>query len=432
MSEASGSELSPELSAWVRSASGATPIRAERLAGGGSRHTILVDAQRPDGSALPLVLRLEGGGSHSGTSFSLEREFHVYRALEGRQVPAPRAYGLAPDGSALLLERIEGTADFHQMAPDEQASVAARFMEALGRLHAIDARDLDLPGFERPTTAPEHATVDLDRWEELARQSCWDEPLVRYAFSRLRAGAPGEVQRTVLVQGDTGPGNFMALPERITGLIDWEFSHIGDPMDDFGWLQMRARETLPLFQAAFATYEQISGLKVEPTSASYYHQMVMLRCAVTVALGKSKGGALGVIPYRYSFWTYLARLADVLVEHAGIEVPRDPSPADPVDTDPMFAEARGELRNFVLKDVSTYRGRAAAQAAMTALTSLELRQRYGRQLEALDRAEREQLFGGRSAASLADDAERAGREGDPTLLAYLARRTWRERSLWPR
>lgn len=432
MSEASDLELSRDLSDWVSTASGATPVRAKRLAGGGSRLTILVDAERPDGSATPLVLRLEGGGSHSGTSFSLEREFHVYRALERQDVPVPKAYGLTPDGSALLLERIEGTADFHQMSPDDQASVAARFMEALGRLHAIDVNDLDLPGFERPVTAPEHATVDLDRWEKLARQSCWNEPLVRYAFARLRASAPSTVQRTVLVQGDTGPGNFMALPERITGLIDWEFSHVGDPMDDFGWLQMRVRDKLPLFEAAYPAYEQISGLTVEPASVSYYHKMVMLRCAVTVALGNTKGGALGVIPYRASFWTYLVRLAEMMVRDAGLDVPRDLPPAEAAAANPMFSEARGELRKHVLGEITSYRGRMAVQSAMIALTSLELRQRFGAQLEAQDRVDRERLFGSRPPASLADEADRAGIDGDPAMLAYLARRTWRERSLWPR
>ena len=180
MADGAQAELSPELGAWVEQCTGARPIRTERLSGGGSRHTILVDARRPDGAVLPLVLRLEGGGSHSGTSFSLEREYHVYRALEGTATPTPKAYGLTPDGSALLLERLEGTADFRAMDPEVQRVVAERFMEALGHLHALDARNLNLPGFATPRSAVEHATVDLGRWEELARESCWDEPLIRY------------------------------------------------------------------------------------------------------------------------------------------------------------------------------------------------------------------------------------------------------------
>jgi len=431
MAEGDLAGLSPELVAWVEAAAGARPTYARRLSGGGSRLTILVDALRPDGSAMPLVLRLEGGGSHSGTSFSLEREYRVYRALEGRDVPVPKAYGLTPDGSALLMERLEGDSDFRQADAAVQARVAEKFMQALGRMHAIPARDLELPGFETPGTAAEHATVDLARWEALARDSCWDEPLVRYAFTRLKAGAPPDVQRTVLVQGDTGPGNFMATDERITGLIDWEFSHIGDPMDDLGWLKYRSREQFGLFQAASADYERVSGLRIEPASVDYYFRMAVLRCAVTVALGKAKGGALGVIPYRFAFQTYLAQLADLLVADAGLEVARDAAPQAASATSPLYAEARGELRNFVLNAVPQHRGRIAAQAAMTALTSLELRERFGRQVEELDREDRKRLLGD-GVAPLADAAADAGAVGDPTMLTYLARRAWRERTLWPR
>jgi len=423
--------LSPELVAWVEAAAGARPTYARRLPGGGSRHTILVDALRPDGGAMPLVLRLEGGGSHSGTSFSLEREHHVYRALAGRDVPVPKAYGLTPDGSALLMERLEGDSDFRQAPAAVQEGVAQMFMEALGRMHAIPARDLELPGFDRPRTPEEHATVDLARWEQLARGSCWDEPLIRYAFSHLKANAPQTVQRTVLVQGDTGPGNFMATDERITGLIDWEFSHIGDPMDDLGWLKYRSRELFGLFEAAAADYERISGLRIEPASVDYYFRMAVLRCAVTVALGKAKGGALGVIPYRFAFQTYLAQLADLLVAEAGLEVARDSPPEADGATNPLYAEARGELRTFVLNAIPDHRGRIATQAAMTALTSLELRERFGRQLVARDREDRQRLLGD-AVGSLAEAADHAGALGDPTMLTYLARRAWRERSLWPR
>jgi aminoglycoside phosphotransferase (APT) family kinase protein len=423
--------MAPDLVAWVAASSGARPVHAKRLAGGGSRHTILVDAQRPDGSALPLVLRLEGGGSHSGTSFSLEKEYHAYRALADRDVPVPRAYGLMPDGSALLMERLEGNSEFRQADAAVQARVARAFMEVLGRMHRIEARDLDLPGFARPKTPEDHALVDLARWEELARNSCWDEPLVRYAFSHLKAKAPQAVQRTVLVQGDTGPGNFMATDDRVTGLIDWEFCHIGDPMDDLGWLKYRSREQYGLFEAASGDYERTSGLRIEPAAVDYYFRMVVLRCAVTVALGRAKGGALGVIPYRFSFQAYLAQLADLLVAEAGLEVDRDVVADTRGATSPLFSEARGELRNFVLNDIPTYRGRVAVQAAMTALTSLELRERFGREVEARDREDRARLLGD-AQGSLADAADRAGAAGDPTMLTYLARRAWRERSLWPR
>ena len=67
------------------------------------------------------------------------------------------------------------------------------------------------------------------------------DPLVLYAQGWLRANAPKQVQRTVLVQGDTGPGNFLAEDGRVTGIVDWEFAHVGDPMADLAWLEYRTR-----------------------------------------------------------------------------------------------------------------------------------------------------------------------------------------------
>ncbi len=43
----------------------------------------------------------------------------------------------------------------------------------------------------------------------------------------------------MLVQGDTGPGNFVFEHGNVTGIVDWEFAHIRIPMDDWAWLDMR-------------------------------------------------------------------------------------------------------------------------------------------------------------------------------------------------
>ena len=48
----------------------------------------------------------------------------------------------------------------------------------------------------------------------------------------LRARVPTTVDRTVLVQGDTGPGNFMYRDGEIVAVVDWELAHLGDPLED--------------------------------------------------------------------------------------------------------------------------------------------------------------------------------------------------------
>ena len=39
-----------------------------------------------------------------------------------------------------------------------------------------------------------------------------------------------------LVHGDFRHGNLIVGPEGVRSVIDWEIAHVGDPMEDLGWL----------------------------------------------------------------------------------------------------------------------------------------------------------------------------------------------------
>jgi aminoglycoside phosphotransferase (APT) family kinase protein len=50
-----------------------------------------------------------------------------------------------------------------------------------------------------------------------------------------------------LVHGDPGPGNFVHDGHRVLAFTDWEFSHLGDPTEDWAFLlSMRGSRTMPL------------------------------------------------------------------------------------------------------------------------------------------------------------------------------------------
>jgi len=42
-----------------------------------------------------------------------------------------------------------------------------------------------------------------------------------------------------LVHGDFRTGNYLVENGRLTGILDWEFSHWGDPREDLGWFCAR-------------------------------------------------------------------------------------------------------------------------------------------------------------------------------------------------
>ena len=63
---------------------------------------------------------------------------------------------------------------------------------------------------------------------------------------------------SVIVHGDFGPQNVLIADDRIDALLDWEFAHIGRPIEDLAWSEWivrthhpSARDSLDaLFEAA--------------------------------------------------------------------------------------------------------------------------------------------------------------------------------------
>jgi aminoglycoside phosphotransferase (APT) family kinase protein len=243
-----------------------------------------------------LVARVDNGdGPMAGTELSLAREAEVYRALSGAAVRIPRLHAVAADGSVLLADRAAGTHEMGALDADARAAVYDDFIDALADLHLVDVRRLDLPSYRRPIDNASHATEELALWDAiLLRRTTGPWPLAHFAMRVLRQCAPVHVARTVLCHGDVGPGNFMHDGTRVTALLDWEFSHIGDPMDDLAWWVFRGHDMAGDcgdLAAQLARWQARTGLPVNATSIEYYRAFVMLRWLISVASALDRGGA---------------------------------------------------------------------------------------------------------------------------------------------
>jgi aminoglycoside phosphotransferase (APT) family kinase protein len=430
-------QLDPKLQQWAESALAAKLTDARRLFGGGSRETFFVDFDR-GGEAIGAVLRVEtGSGAFSGTEISLQCEVAAYRALQDSGVPAPKLYAVADDGNALLMERVSGEAAWHRIPADQRRAVALDFARQIANLHNLDLQKLDLSGFTMPRNAAEHAHLDLQRWQRLyARHTAHDDPLAHFAFSWLRANAPAQVARTVLVQGDTGVGNFLAQDGRVTGLVDWEFSYIGDPHNDIAFVRMRNRgsDVGSAFDGWEEEYERHSGIRIDPATLLYYRIFVELRCVVTTAMSIHQGGgALGLAGYlktRQQFRRYLAHwLAQALdVE----EVAFTPGASRAQASTALFDRALGDLDRLVRPVLKEASAKVGANAVRILMQHLRLRDQFGDALAAADRTDRAQTFGDGEIddGRLLDLADKAGTENDRAMLGYLLRVTQRDEVLW--
>jgi aminoglycoside phosphotransferase (APT) family kinase protein len=331
--------LPAELADWIRSATGAVELHVERRTGGASREGYAVDVRTADGAARALWLRVDSGaGPQSGTLYSLRREAAVYRALGSTPLRVARLVAVHPRLEAFLLERVEGRGWFAEIRdPAQQLAVATSFMEQIALLHRTDPCSLDLPELGAPTCVSDHVRAELDEWEAQYRAHDEPEPLLSLALAWLREHLPPDGDwPVVLVQGDTGPGNFMYRGDRLVAITDWELAHWGDLHDDLGWICVRdAQERFTHLPDRLHDYERFGGRRIDTARLRYFRALAQTRCAIGTRGGLLARDHRAEMAAHLIFNTlHMRLLAEALAEAEGLE--RLPTP--PLES----GEARGE------------------------------------------------------------------------------------------
>ncbi|GAB3418950.1 phosphotransferase family protein [Flindersiella endophytica] len=103
-----------------------------------------------------------------------------------------------------------------------------------------------------------HGQELLDRDEATARTVLAACGALLGELQKLDASELGE--GPVLVHGDFGPNNLLFDPEslQVTALLDWEFAHTGEPIEDLAWCEWIVRahhaDRVPLLGAFFDAY----------------------------------------------------------------------------------------------------------------------------------------------------------------------------------
>jgi aminoglycoside phosphotransferase (APT) family kinase protein len=289
-----GLHLPDDVVRWVEEVTAGRLAHADRIPGGGRKEGWFVDIER-DGEVEPLFLRLDRSDpAKTGDPWTVRREAVVYLALQDTDVPVARVIAVHPEQEAMLSERITGRSWFsHIKEPPEALATAKDFITHLAALHRIDPAQLDLPGFPAPTTIPDLVDHELDEWERVIAHRGGDpDPSLRFTLDWLRRNIPDHDGPIVLVQGDTGPGNFMYEDGHVTAIVDWELAHLGDPMDDIAWLSLRAvQDPFTHLPDRLREYEELSGHPIDEDRVHFYR--VMAEAKLLVMSHRPAGGAAG-------------------------------------------------------------------------------------------------------------------------------------------
>ena len=211
-----------------------------RLSGGASQDTWAFDLNGDDGSSTPLVLRRAppGAAVRSGGSAGLAAEAALIALAAEHGIPVPplvltlhRAHGL---GEGFVMAHLDGETLGRRIASDPRLADARRGLarrcgEVLARIHA-------LPRARLPALREAPAAVELARCRDWHHSHGTARPVFEAALQWLAAQVPPGGTATTLVHGDFRNGNLMVGEDGLRGVLDWELAHLGDPMQDLGWL----------------------------------------------------------------------------------------------------------------------------------------------------------------------------------------------------
>ena len=270
-------------------------VGVERAAGGLSRENWSLDATWVDESGAqshPLMLMRDAAGTLLSTD--RKREFAVLKALEATSVPAPKAHWLDHDGRwlgapSLVMDRMPGTCEYMVLNGNRpleaRLNLARAFIDLMARIHAVDWRERGLGAvLEVPTGEP--SLVELAHWEaEYGRVRLEPHPELDYVLAWMRLNAP-QAEEIVLVHGDFKPGNALVAGESISAKLDWETAHLGDPLEDLGWVTnpVRKREHQIVGgwerEQIVAAYRVLTGRRVDEAALRWWNVFSCWKLAV--------------------------------------------------------------------------------------------------------------------------------------------------------
>lgn len=261
---------------------GATPLSA-----GASRLTWSLDVEA-DGRPVPLVLQRERPGGMGASRADVEAALLSAARQAGVPVPmvvAADATGQVLGSAFLLTERIEGETIGRRILRDEAlAGARATFAADCGRILAAVHK---MPAGRVPGLAAGDELAGLvDALDSVGEP----HPAFELAIQWLGDHRPPATSAAV-VHGDFRTGNLIMGPDGVRAVLDWELAHLGAPMEDLGWLCVRAwrfGSALPVGgmgtrESLFAAYAEASGRDVDEAAVFWWEVFGTLKWGVICA-----------------------------------------------------------------------------------------------------------------------------------------------------
>lgn len=266
----------------------ATITDVQALTGGAASSTWRFELTTAQSSGR-CILRCAGGDNDFAVGISKTLEANIQQACFRSGIPVAEVLAvLEPDdqlGEGYIMKWLEGETipqkilrrpEFDAIRP----TLARQCGEMLAQIHRVAAPE-ELPPM---TTAQQIKSLEN-------QYRGYQQPLPSFdlAFRWLHRNLI-ESGSFTLVHGDFRNGNFLITPEQgIVGILDWELCHVGDPMEDLGWLCVNSwrfgNRHLPVGgfgerQVLYDAYARASGREVFPAQVKFWEVLGTLKWGI--------------------------------------------------------------------------------------------------------------------------------------------------------
>jgi aminoglycoside phosphotransferase (APT) family kinase protein len=212
----------------------------QRLSGGASQESWAFELQAAGQTAQRMVLRRapEGAAQRAAGNATLAAEARIIALAAAAGVPVPRVHAVLQPalglGEGYVMQHVAGETLGRRIVAEPRlaaarATLAWQCGQALARIHRIDIA-------QAPPLRHAPAHEQLAYYDTRHRHDGMPRPVFELALRWLNQHLPADPPRLSLVHGDFRNGNLVVGEDGLRAVLDWEMAHLGDPMEDLGWI----------------------------------------------------------------------------------------------------------------------------------------------------------------------------------------------------
>jgi len=267
------------------------------LAGGASRDSWAFTAEI-DGDVQHLVLRKDFPTTMNEQALTRQQEFQLMNAAYESGVKVARMRFQSDDPAILglpffIMDFVQGVSIGRKVIKSPELAVARdrlapQMAEQLALIHRMDPAAHGIDFLDGPADGVSPAQYVLDHTYAVLDELGVNSPPFEFAL-RWCADHQPTTHAVTFVHGDFRLGNLLVDAHGLAAVIDWEFGHIGDPLEEIGYLCMRDwrfgndhlhaagvahRETF------ITAYEQHSGTSVDRAAVDWWEIIGNIRWGV--------------------------------------------------------------------------------------------------------------------------------------------------------